>query len=294
MTADDKLNTKLQEKNDELREMRDELKIARDRYSNFFDHAPLGFVTLDAKGVILEINLTGAGLFGGEPSGLIGRPLISQIAKGDRKKIIKHLTVCKQGKSKVVSSVSLFTERGKALYLDLHTVPVHDPLLNQTLYRTALIDTSEVVELKSQLEQAALDEENNRLFIANELNEQIGRLVTAARMKLIELTNSIPSTDQLTALTDIRDLLDISIGRIGSLVEQITPQVMNNGGFEAAARQSTAEAGTTAGGQDDPAETASSGIVSGSGKDASPQPLIHRQQALAPSSRPIESLTRVP
>ena len=153
MTADDKIRAKLQAENDELRlelkEMHNELKISRGLYSNLCEHAPFGFITLDAKGVIREINLTGAGMLGREPSQLIGTPLISQITKGDRKKITKHLTVCKQGKTKVVSSVSLFTERGKSLHLRLHTVPVDDPHMDQTFYRTALFDMSEVAEIGS-------------------------------------------------------------------------------------------------------------------------------------------------
>ena len=166
MTADDKLNTRLQAENDELRlelqEMHNELEISRNRYANLYDHAPLGYITVDAKGVIREINRTGAGMLGTEPSLLVGTPLISQITKGDRKKILKHLTVCKQGKTKVVSSVDLFTERGKSLHVQLHTLPLHDPRQDRTLYQTTLIDMSEVAKSNSLLEQSALTEKNNQ------------------------------------------------------------------------------------------------------------------------------------
>jgi PAS domain S-box-containing protein len=212
----------------ELRETHHELEFSRDRYSNLYDYAPLGYVTLDAKGVIREINLTGAGMFGREPSLLIGTPLISQITKGDRKKILKHLADCKQGKTKVVSTLSLFTERGKTLHLQLHTLPVYDPLLNQSIYRTALIDMGEFAEIKTQLEEMALADENKCRFIATELDEQIGRHVAAAGVKLDWLAHTVQSAEQQAALTAIRELLDICSGRIRSLVGQICPPVLSD------------------------------------------------------------------
>ena len=207
----------------ELRESQHELEISRGRYSDLYDHAPLGYVTLDAKGVIREINLTGAGMLGREPSLLIGTPLITQITKGDRKKILNHLTACKQSKNKVVSTLRFFTERGKTLHLQLHTLPVHDPLLNQTSYRTALIDMGEVAATKSQLDELALAEENKCRLIAAELNEQIGRHVAAAGIKLDWLATTVHLAEQQATLTDIRELLDICSGRIRSLVGQICP-----------------------------------------------------------------------
>jgi PAS domain S-box-containing protein len=213
----------------ELLETRLELEISRDRYESLYDYAPLGYVTLDEKGVIREINLAGARMLGREPSLLIGTPFITQITKVDRKKILNHLTVCKRGKSKVVSSLTLFTERGKTLHLQVHTLPVHDPLLNQTFYRTALIDMGEVAEIKSLLEELTLADEKKRRFIATELDEQIGWHVAAADGKLDWLARTVQSADQLAALADIRELLDICSGRIRSLVGQICPPVPHDG-----------------------------------------------------------------
>ena len=151
-----------------LRDLQHELEISRDRYADLYDHAPLGYVTLDAKGVIREINLVGAELLGREPSLLVGTPLISQIVKNDRKKILKHLSSCKQGMVTVVSTVSLLTERGKLLHLRLHTLPVYDPLQDQTFYRTALTDMNEVA---SKLEQLIQPQETTHGSSTAELKE---------------------------------------------------------------------------------------------------------------------------
>jgi len=54
-----------------LQEALEEIEDSRNRYAALYDFAPVGYVTLDGKGCILEINLTGASLIGLEKSQLI-------------------------------------------------------------------------------------------------------------------------------------------------------------------------------------------------------------------------------
>jgi PAS domain S-box-containing protein len=52
----------LEMQNEELRRAQVEIEEARQKYANLFDFSPVGYVTLDKKSVILELNLTGAGM----------------------------------------------------------------------------------------------------------------------------------------------------------------------------------------------------------------------------------------
>jgi PAS domain S-box-containing protein len=63
----------LEIQNAELRQARDELETALEKYTDLYDFAPVGYLTLDRKGTIRSVNLTGAGIVGVEHSRLVGR-----------------------------------------------------------------------------------------------------------------------------------------------------------------------------------------------------------------------------
>ncbi len=62
--------------NGELQKIESELKKTRDEYTDLYDHAPAGYLTLNEKGIIIKANLTLAKLLGIERAQLINTPLI--------------------------------------------------------------------------------------------------------------------------------------------------------------------------------------------------------------------------
>jgi two-component system, cell cycle sensor histidine kinase and response regulator CckA len=73
----------LQMQNAELQTARDEMESLLEKCSNLYDFAPVGYLTLDRAGSILEINLMAAGLLGVERAGLVGRPFRPFLAAAD-------------------------------------------------------------------------------------------------------------------------------------------------------------------------------------------------------------------
>ncbi len=61
----------LELQNEELMQSQQELELARGRYFELYDLAPVGYCTLSAQGLILEVNLTGAALLGLERKTLL-------------------------------------------------------------------------------------------------------------------------------------------------------------------------------------------------------------------------------
>ena len=70
--------------NEQLRHSQVELEKSRDRYADFYDFAPVGYLTLNRRGMIDEINLTGAAMLGVARNKLPFRRFANFVAAEDR------------------------------------------------------------------------------------------------------------------------------------------------------------------------------------------------------------------
>lgn len=73
----------LELQNEELRYAQVQLEASRARYFDLYELAPVGYFSLNEKGVIREVNLTGATLLGFTRSALVDQPFIRFIAAED-------------------------------------------------------------------------------------------------------------------------------------------------------------------------------------------------------------------
>lgn len=80
----------LEMQNEALRQSRMELEKSRDRYVDFYDFAPVGYLSLSREGMIEEINLTGAALLGVERNRLPHRSFAAFVAIEDRDRWHRH------------------------------------------------------------------------------------------------------------------------------------------------------------------------------------------------------------
>jgi PAS domain S-box-containing protein len=75
--------TELEMQNEELRRAQHELEVSREKYFDFYDLAPVGYLTLNEPGLILEANLTAARLMGVARTDLLQQPLTRFILRED-------------------------------------------------------------------------------------------------------------------------------------------------------------------------------------------------------------------
>lgn len=145
----------LELQNRELRQAQLELEAARDRYSDLYDFAPVSYVTLDAKGVILELNLTACAMLGGARDALQGQPLVTFVEQADRPQLFQHLRHCRaSGNNKTVSEFVLTSRTGDVHQVRLESVA--GTLDDGTpICRSAIIDVSEQVAAEKRLRYQA-------------------------------------------------------------------------------------------------------------------------------------------
>jgi PAS domain S-box-containing protein len=74
----------LEMQNDELRRVQHELEESRDKYSDLYNLAPVGHITLTEKGIMLDVTPPAATLMGKERSHLIRQPLTRFIIREDQ------------------------------------------------------------------------------------------------------------------------------------------------------------------------------------------------------------------
>lgn len=81
----------LEKQNQELQEAQQRLKEVRDQYTNLFDFAPVGYVLVNEKGVVTNINLTGCNLMGIDRIQIKGKPFTLFVEKNESKKLFLKL-----------------------------------------------------------------------------------------------------------------------------------------------------------------------------------------------------------
>ncbi|MDP3478123.1 MAG: PAS domain S-box protein [Desulfoprunum sp.] len=113
----------LEMQNAELLQARDELEVSRNTYAELYDFAPVGYFTLDARGLIREVNLTGAQLLGIERGLLANTPLSSFIADADGRDVFSnHLKSVLQRQGMQRCEIRLTREDGTVIYGQLQSV----------------------------------------------------------------------------------------------------------------------------------------------------------------------------
>jgi PAS domain S-box-containing protein len=73
----------LEMQNEELRRAHTAMEEARDRYVELYESSPVGYITINRKGMISEINLTGSTLLGVDRAKLINRRFAKFVAPQD-------------------------------------------------------------------------------------------------------------------------------------------------------------------------------------------------------------------
>jgi PAS domain-containing protein len=81
----------LEMQNEELMQTQLALQISRDRYVTLYDGAPIGYLTLDHEGAILEANLPACALLGMNRIDVQAQPIIRFVTAKDQPTVLRHI-----------------------------------------------------------------------------------------------------------------------------------------------------------------------------------------------------------
>lgn len=207
----------LEMQNEELRRTQAELGAARDRYADLYDHAPIGYLTLDSKGMILEANLSACRLLELNRTDLVRQPVIRFVAAKDQPKIRGHLKELFETGSRRVCEVDLAQRQG--LSVQFESVAVQDEGGRQTCAFTALQDITARLQAEEQERQIGRERQQyleHRVRIGHDLHDGVLQSLYAIGLGLESGTLDFREEPDKSAVALAR-----SIAGLNSVIEEV-------------------------------------------------------------------------
>lgn len=137
----------------ELRLSQQRLELAHDRYLELYDFAPVGYLTFNRDGTVVEANLQLARILGRERERIVGVPFSSWLDSHSAHLFQTHLEAVFQASGKVTVELSLQTLEGRR---EVHLISeaVGFKLAGTGYCRSSLIDVSRQKQTERALDIA--------------------------------------------------------------------------------------------------------------------------------------------
>jgi formate hydrogenlyase transcriptional activator len=163
----------LEMQNAELRRAQEALELSRNKYAELYDFSPVCYFVFDTRGLIREVNLTGAQLLGIERRLLADKPFVSFIADADGREIFSsHLRKVMQRQGMRRCEIRVTGKDGKVIHGQLQSVTVDTIDSKEGYILSSIVDDTSVKQLGDALQKA-----HDKLeFIVNERTRELTRV----------------------------------------------------------------------------------------------------------------------
>ena len=228
----------LEMQNEELRRAQLELEAERDRYTNLYDFSPVGYFTITDKGIILEANLTGAGMLGIDRRQLIKHTFSEFIWSEDQDDYYRLRLKIKESKERQTCELRLVKQDDAHFYALMECIPIVDENENASQIRAAVTDITQrkqaeqkiqdyQFQLKRLASELTLTEERLKKAVATQLHDRISQSLAGARMNLNTLRRSLGNPAQQKMVTDVMTVLANTLEESQSLTLQLSYPTLN-------------------------------------------------------------------
>jgi PAS domain S-box-containing protein len=174
----------LEMQNAELRQSRDDAEKSLEKYSDFYEFAPVGYFTLNLNGAITSVNLRGASLVGVARPRLLGQRFGLLVTDGHRQIFTDFLDELFINRDKTACEVALTSRENRPLFVQLEAMAS----ISGQECGLAMIDITERKQAENDLRNYASRliemEEELRNKLATELHDEICRDLTVLGMNL--------------------------------------------------------------------------------------------------------------
>lgn len=235
-------HVELEAQNQELCGPQQRIEAARDRYSDLYDFAPVGYLTLDRNGCIQEINLSGAAMLGCERGKVIGKPLILWVWADLHSAFHQHLSRVFQTGERVVDELMLRCDSGPSHHISMVSIAITDGHEAGQACRTALVDITPLKKKEAELTQSRQQlrnlsahfdrvREDERRRMAREIHDELGQKLTTLRFEVAMLGADLdPPQPALshTAASLLRHI-DDTIESVRAIASDLRPAVLDLG-----------------------------------------------------------------
>ncbi|MBU2455725.1 MAG: response regulator, partial [Proteobacteria bacterium] len=135
--------SELELQNGELHRSQQELMKSNIRYTELYDFAPVGYLTVSFKGVILNANLTFADMLSVERSSLLDQSLSGYILSEDQDIYYQHRRRLTDTKTRQICELRMKKTNESPFYVQLESTILSYQIGRPEQYRTVVIDISE-------------------------------------------------------------------------------------------------------------------------------------------------------
>lgn len=189
----------LELQNDELRRVQEELVETRDQYIDLYDFAPVGYLTLSDKGVIMKANLTLADLLGEERGALHGQPFTRFIFYDDQDRFYKYFRAVIASMDRLVFDLRMQPRDGDWFWAKLECVPRTKSGLSGIHIRIALHDITDAKRLEDEIIKTKKLEATALLAggIAHDFNNLLAVIMGNLEVAQEGLRKGLPVADTL-------------------------------------------------------------------------------------------------